>query len=182
MKLIVGLGNPGKKYEKTRHNVGFLVLDELKNQISQNGSSKDFKFQKKFKSEVFRVNDLILVKPQTFMNDSGEAVSSLFNFYKISGEDLFVAHDDLDLKLGEYKIQFSVGPELHKGILSIDKLLGTDKYWRVRLGVDNRTTNSSQKIPGEDYVLQDFNAKERKIIDKAIIDVVSKLSEKLKRG
>src|SRR5690242_20077436 len=105
-KLFVGLGNPGKKYEKTRHNVGWMVLDALVEKISkfQEPSSKQiqnpkFKFEKKFNAEVLKIEDTFFAKPQTFMNDSGIAVNALSTFYKIHPIDIYVIHDDLDIKL-----------------------------------------------------------------------------------
>src|SRR6185369_4075580 len=117
MRLFVGLGNPGKKYEKTRHNVGWLVLDSL--QIP----NTKFEVQKQFNAEVLKIGETILAKPQTFMNDSGVAVSAIVNFYKIEPDNIYVIHDDLDIKLGEYKIQKGKGPKQHNGILSIEEKL-----------------------------------------------------------
>src|SRR3989344_6634814 len=122
MKLIIGLGNPGEKYANTRHNVGWLVLDNLKRAISESKflishakrdpalqgnqiQNTDFKIEKKFNAEILRIGDVLLAKPQTFMNESGMAVASLYTFYKIQNTDLYVIHDDLDIALGEYKIQ-----------------------------------------------------------------------------
>lgn len=92
------------------------------------------------------------------MNSSGEAVNKLANYYSLVPSALFVAHDDLDLPLGEYKIQKGVGPKLHNGINSIEQTLGSSDFWRIRIGVDNRDPNN--RIPGEDYVLQDFSKEE----------------------
>src|SRR4030042_5866208 len=112
MQLIVGLGNPGDKYKNTRHNVGWLVLDKLKQAISKSKflnsnqiPNTKFQLENKFRSEILRMGDVMLVKPQTFMNESGEAVSKIANFYKISSYDIYIIHDDLDLRLGEYKIK-----------------------------------------------------------------------------
>ncbi len=157
MKLIVGLGNPGSKYINTRHNVGFMAIDAI--------NSRKF----------INSKNIILVKPQTFMNESGRGVVKAVNFYKISLDDLYVIHDDLDLKLGEYKIQKGIGPKLHYGITSIEDALKSKDFYRVRVGVDNR--ESTNRISGEEYVLQNFLPKERKIIEntikKLLIDLIS---------
>ena len=164
MKLVVGLGNPGKEYQNNRHNVGFMAVDWLANQ-----QFPDYKSQitKKFGDEIIHSGKYLLVKPQMFMNRSGEVVAKLVNFYKIRAEDLWVIHDDLDIALGEYKIQQGIGPKVHNGLISIEEKLGTKDFWRVRVGVDNRPTGSA-RTPGEDYVLTDFTEEERKVVDEVI--------------
>jgi len=112
MKVIVGLGNPGKEYENTRHNVGFLILDILREELGLSS----FKKEKKIKAEILMNKKVVLLKPQTFMNNSGEAVISFLNYYKLKPEDLLVIHDDIDLKLGEAKISLGQGPAGHKGV------------------------------------------------------------------
>ncbi len=136
MKLIVGLGNPGDQYTHTRHNAGFLFVDELAKHLEPHDSR-------------FR-----LLKPETYMNASGEAVAHEANYYKIAPADIIVIHDDLDLRLGLWKKQKGVGPKLHYGIQSIEEKLGTKDFYRIRIGVDNR--NADYRIPGEAYVLQRF--------------------------
>lgn len=150
MKLVVGLGNPGKKYGKTRHNIGFKFLDNLliKTQLSS------WEQKEKFKSLVSLNNNIILLKPQTFMNSSGEAVSAISNFYKIESDNILVVHDDLDLILGEWKMQFGVGPKIHGGVNSIEEKLGTKDFWRIRIGIDNR--QKEDRLPGDEYVLTNF--------------------------
>ena len=109
---------------------------------------------------------LVLVKPQTFMNSSGQAVSAIATYYKLPAADLFVVHDDLDLRLGEYKIQKAIGPKVHGGINSIEQKLGNNNFWRVRIGVDNRSVDN--RIAGEEYVLQSFSESEREDVDESI--------------
>lgn len=185
MKLIIGLGNPGRQYENTRHNVGFRVLDAFVTKI-QNSENNDrsqrlpFKNEKKFNSEIIRLGDIIFCKPQTFMNGSGEAVSKIANFYKVDTNNIYVIHDDLDIMLGEFKIQKGVGPHLHYGIQSIDDSLGNKEYWRVRVGIENRITGEPTFVKtaqGKDYVLQKFDDNEGLILDKMINKMLAKLAE-----
>lgn len=172
MKLIVGLGNPGKKFEGTRHNTGFLVLDKLVSKIAEDQWLMD----KKFNSLIINLMPSVMYcKPQTFMNSSGLAVSKLVNFYKIERDDLFVVHDDLDISLGEYKIQKGKGPREHNGLLSIYEKLGSKEFWHVRVGIDNRTNSKEQWISGEDYVLQQFPEDEAV----AVNDVLENLTNDL---
>lgn len=178
MKLIVGLGNPGDKYKNTRHNAGYIALDALMRELE----SEQLKFSEKFEAEHLIHKELILIKPQTFMNNSGKAVKSLAAFYKVPANDIYVIHDDLDLKLGDYKIQKGIGPKVHGGINSIEEQLHTKDFWRVRIGVDNRgvskkddLTNSAGRVLGEEYVLQNFNNDEFLILEKVIHKVVNDL-------
>lgn len=174
MKCIVGLGNPGEKYSGNRHNVGFMVVDELAKIIS-NSQILKFSNNKKFNAEVVQTKEFILVKPQTFMNDSGEAISKIVSFYKIKPEDVYVVHDDLDIKLGSYKIIFAKAPKVHNGLRSIDEKLGTDQYFNVRVGVENREVRGNSGVPGMVYSLQDFRPDEREIIGGVISEIVKNL-------
>lgn len=150
MMLIVGLGNPGKKYENNRHNVGHMLIDYLTKPTSPDlvgirGSSESK-----------------LVKTDCFMNLSGIFVKKLFTIYHLSSNNLIIVHDDLDIPLGKFHIQFGVGPQLHNGLESIEQQLKTKDCWRVRIGVDNRLPN--KKISGETYTLQDFLPEENKLL------------------
>ncbi|MEJ2347711.1 MAG: aminoacyl-tRNA hydrolase, partial [Patescibacteria group bacterium] len=138
MKLLVGLGNPGEEHKNNRHNVGFMVVDELFLLIKPGSETKYFSMQKKFDTEIFKSGEVILVKPQTFMNSSGKAVKKILDHFKIKTSDLWVIHDDLDIPLGDFKIQKGKGPKLHKGVMSIEKELNKSDFWRVRVGVENR--------------------------------------------
>ena len=178
MKLIVGLGNPGKKYSKTRHNAGFMVIDALVSKTQED--SLKFKINKKLHCSLFIVHrSLVLAKPTTYMNNSGAAVKSLYTKYNIQNSDLYVMHDDLDIPLGRYKIQFAKGPRVHNGLLSIYEKLGSRDFWHVRIGVENREVGN--KVPGEDYVLQQFSDKEfivvKEVIDKVTFELRGKLME-----
>lgn len=169
MKLILGLGNPGEKYVKTRHNVGFMVLDALAREMV----NSQWLMVKKFQSLIARHQPLILAKPTTFMNQSGKAVKKLITHFKIKIPDLWVIHDDLDIALGGYKIQKGKGPRTHKGVASVEQWLGRDDFWRVRVGVENR--NPDKKIPGEKYVLQKFTQEEEEQLAKTIDKIVGEL-------
>ena len=153
MKLLIGLGNPDKKYANNRHNVGYFLV----NKMWQKGESS-----------------LVSKQSNVFMNDSGTAVKQLVDKYSLDLNNLYIAHDDLDIKLGEYKIQFGKGPKDHNGIKDIEDKLGTSDFWRIRIGVDNR--DPSDRIPGEAYVLQDFTEEERVIINRLIDEICKKLA------
>lgn len=133
MKLIVGLGNPGGQYTDTRHNIGYMVVDKLAREIGRGALvwQQDTKRQ----ALVAKVGDVVIVKPITFMNNSGIAVSSLAGFYKIAPDDVWVIHDDIDLPLGKIRIRKGGGTAGHNGIESILKHLGTDVFLRFRLGI-----------------------------------------------
>ncbi|KKR89816.1 MAG: Peptidyl-tRNA hydrolase [Microgenomates group bacterium GW2011_GWC1_41_20] len=152
MKLIIGLGNPGVSYSETRHNIGHMVIDKL---------------------QLVKIPGAIIKKTGVFMNESGSFVKKLITDHKIPASALYVIHDDLDIPIGEYKIQFARGPKDHNGLKSIDENLGTDEYWHVRIGVDNRP--SDNRPMGEEYVLQNFSDEEKVIIDRIIKEVCKKL-------
>ncbi len=153
MILIVGLGNPGGDYSSTRHNTGYMFIDELQKHKLSEG--------------------VVARKTNVFMNESGAAVKKLVNQYKLKPTDLYIVHDDLDIMLGEFKIQFGRGPRDHNGLKSVDTTLGTNEYWHVRIGVDTRP--SDNRPAGEEYILQHFTEKERKIIDGVIKSACKKL-------
>lgn len=173
MKVIIGLGNPGEKYQHNRHNVGFMVLDSLKSKLDTDNLK--FEMNKKFNAEIFQTKNYILVKPQTFMNDSGFTVSAVCRFFKIKYEDLYIVHDDLDIKIGNYKIQFGKGPQVHNGLLSIEQELGIDQFWNVRVGVENREVRGNKGVPGVVYSLQNFSPDEKNIIDEVIGKIVDEM-------
>lgn len=169
MKLIVGLGNPGKKYEETRHNVGFLVLDYF-SRLEANAEIDRFEAQVTWKEGrstpylgySLRPREVIFVKPQDFMNNSGLIVQKIVKEKKIFFNDLLVIHDDLDISLGSYKLQFGKGPHKHNGVLSVEEALKTKEFWRLRVGIENRIPKASSSISGEAYVLSDFTQAELK--------------------
>ena len=160
-KLIVGLGNPGKEYDKTRHNAGFFVIDKL---ISHLNISLD---KNKFKAEytIYKNNgeNIIIAKPQTYMNLSGEAVVELMNFYNISMEDIIIVHDDLDLPLGKIRLRKKGSSAGQKGMGNIIDLLGSKDINRIRIGISN-----DKQIDTKDYVLGKFNDEDFKIYEESI--------------
>ncbi|MDD2274212.1 MAG: aminoacyl-tRNA hydrolase [Candidatus Pacebacteria bacterium] len=168
MKLIIGLGNYGEKYEKTRHNYGFLVIDEF---ARQNNFPE-------FKLSLFSLlsinGDVILIKPQTYMNNSGKAVRAVVDYYKINLEDIIVVHDDADIDLGTIKEAENKGPAGHNGIKSIIESLGTKNFKRLRMGINN-----SFNLPLEEIVLKNFSKDEEFIILEKIDEACSILKNYL---
>ena len=169
MKLLVGLGNPGEAHVGNRHNVGFMVVDRL--------AGEGAEWEPKFEALILKAKDYLLVKPQMFMNRSGEVVTKIANFYKVTIDDLVVIHDDLDIRLGEYKIQKGVGPKVHNGLTSVEERLGTANFWRLRVGVDNRLPGQA-RVPGDEYVLSDFTAEEKEISDGVMGEAVKELERR----
>ncbi len=179
MLIIVGLGNPGKKYKNTWHNLGFLVLEEFK----ERNTFPDFKLSKRFKAELSEKKLIdkktILVKPQTFMNSSGQSVKSLIDFYKIKNlKNTWVIHDDLDLSFGEIKISKKRGAAGHKGVQSIIDKLKTKDFIRFRIGI------KPKKGKPEDtrkFVLQEFK-EEKETIKKIIKKTTEAVEFYIKEG
>ena len=177
MILIVGLGNPGKKFEKTRHNLGKETLDFIYNKWQRNHSFSDWKESKKLESEIssgeIKKEEILLAKPLNFMNLSGKSVRKIISYYKKSAKNLIIIHDDLDLPLGKIKIAKNRGSAGHKGVQSIITELKSKNFIRLRIGI--RPGNQKIKNP-EKFVLQKFNKKEGEIIKK-IIDIALKALE-----
>ena len=172
MKLIVGLGNPGESYKNNRHNIGFMVLDEiLKQRKIIWEESKIGKLE--YSWFVNKNGKIELIKPLNFMNNSGYSVVYATKKHKLDLKDLYIVHDDLDIKLGEYKIQFGKGPKEHNGINDIQEKLGTKDFWFVRVGVDNR--DSENRTLGEKYVLEDFRNDEKLALEGVINQICKKL-------
>ncbi len=160
--MIVGLGNPGKKYEKTRHNVGSRVVDELR-------SSSHF--------ATARVINVILAQPTTFMNESGKAVKKITKNYKLKAENLIVVHDDIDLPLGTFKISRDRGSAGHKGVQSIIDELKTKDFNRIRIGICPKAGKPEQV---EKFVLQNFTKAEEKILKEVILKVIKEINKLIK--
>ncbi len=173
-RLIIGLGNPGKCYELTRHNVGFMFLDYF---IKKN-DLENFKSAPKLHADLsaYYLNSkkIFLAKPLTFMNNSGLSTRNALDFYKLKPANLVIVHDDLDIKFGEYKISQNKNASGHNGILSIINHIQTKDFIRIRIGIDNRTKEQRNNQKGSDYVLGKFNQKELnllpEIFDKILVD------------
>lgn len=169
MKLIVGLGNPGKIYAKTRHNAGFMVLDKLREGLKENNIS-NWELSKKFNAEIcgcaINGNKIVLAKPMTFMNASGQAVQLIAHFYKLTVPDLIVVHDDKDIKLGELKIQTDKSSAGHNGVQSIMDHIGTQNFTRVRVGI--APENPKKMSDTAKFVLNKFGLFERKKVEAAL--------------
>ncbi|MGZ3690261.1 MAG: aminoacyl-tRNA hydrolase [Pseudobdellovibrio sp.] len=160
MFLIVGLGNPGAKYSMNRHNIGFMVCDYWLKAL--NGS--DYREEHKALTRRFKIesHEVILAKPQTFMNLSGESVVAIMNFYKIPKENLLVIHDDIDLPFGTMKLQHNRGAGGQNGVKSISQLLGHNEYSRLKMGV-GRPPHPEFAV--SDYVLGNFPKEELPLLD-----------------
>ncbi len=158
MKLIVGLGNPGKQYEHTRHNIGFEVIDALSDRLQI--SLDQAKFRGIYGYRVIEGEKVFLLKPLTYMNLSGESVIALMNYYEIDEEDLVVIYDDLDLPVGRIRLRQKGSAGGHNGIKSIISHLGTNEFNRIRVGI-NRPTNG---MPIVDYVLGRFSKEETEAV------------------
>lgn len=146
MKLIVGLGNPGRKYKKTRHNVGFMIIDELKRHISK--------------------KDAILLKPTTYMNNSGKEVKAVIENSKLKIENLYIIHDDIDLPFGTIRVSKDSSSAGHKGVQSIINELGSQAFTRLRIGIRQETGNKKQET--DKFVLQNFSKQEKKQLKQII--------------
>jgi len=133
MKLIVGLGNPGDQYTDTRHNIGFMIVDRLSREIGS--ASVEFSKDIKHNALVARTGEILMVKPLTFMNNSGAAVKALADYYKIAPSDIWVIHDDIDLPIGKIRIREKGGTAGHNGVISILNALGSDTFVRFRMGI-----------------------------------------------
>jgi peptidyl-tRNA hydrolase, PTH1 family len=156
MKLFFGLGNPGKTYENTRHNLGQLLIKKLAKDLN-------FKLLKKSRliSEIGESSKNIFAISTEYMNVSGISVQKIASFYKISPENIYLIHDDLDLPVGEWRLQFDRGSAGHNGVKSTIENLGTQAFWRIRIGIGHPLEN----IPVEDYVLKPFTSEEKIIIN-----------------
>lgn len=170
MKLIVGLGNPGKEYENTRHNAGFVVCERIisNERLTINKTTK-------LHCDVAKGKDFIVTMPTTFMNESGVAVRAVMDFYKLQPQDIIVIHDDKDIPLGEYRIQTDRSAAGHNGIKSIIEHLGTQNFTRVRIGV---ATEEMKKYPDTaDFVLGHFGKEEKKILEAVIEKILKEIKQ-----
>lgn len=166
MKLIIGLGNPGKKYQTHKHNIGFMVVDELASDLGL--SFNQTKFKSLYAQGQLGNEKIILIKPQTFMNLSGEAVQAWLDFYKLSKEDLLIIYDDMDLEVGQIRLRLKGGSGGHNGIKSIIQHLGDPIFNRIRIGV-------GRPYPGQSvvsHVLSSFRKEDEQAIEDGIYQSV----------
>jgi len=175
MKLIAGLGNPGSQYKNTRHNLGFMVIEALADDL---GAS--FKKCKRTNSQRVKakigIKEVMLVKPQTFMNNSGISLRKISHYYKIKPKDIWIIYDDIDLPLGKIRIRKKGSAGGHKGVASIIQELSTDEFNRFRIGIGS---NREKNIPAEKYVLQKFSREEIKKIKNSIPQTLEILKKNL---
>jgi PTH1 family peptidyl-tRNA hydrolase len=170
MILITGLGNPEKQYLNTRHNIGFMAMDLLHEEIaSQDKWSKSSKLQ----GEIIKTDTLLLLKPTTYMNLSGKAVKAAQQMYKIETKDIWILHDDLDLELGRIKIQIGGSAAGHNGIKSIIESLGTKEFIRWRIGI-GRPPN--ELMDSADFVLDKFTESEKATVSDTVHKVIESIS------
>ena len=178
--LIAGLGNPGRKFEHNRHNVGFMLLNRLSLRLGENFGSVESKAL--VAKSSYLGERVILIKPQTYMNNSGASVSSLAHFYKVPMDNLLVAYDDVDLPLGTLRLRPSGGSAGQKGMQSIIERLGTEEFPRLRIG----TGRPPGRMEAADYVLQDFPNDEMELLtdtlDRAVEAVLTFLQYGLERA
>ncbi len=166
MKLVVGLGNPGAHYEKTRHNAGFWWLDMI-----ARDARTSFKRESRFQGAVAKISgggDLWLLKPETFMTLSGQAVAAVANYYKITAQEILVAHDELDLPAGGIKLKFGGGLSGHNGLKSLAQCLGTQDFWRLRIGIGHPRDTAASEREVVDYVLHAPRVAEQQAMDDAL--------------
>ncbi len=180
MKLIVGLGNPGRRYAMSRHNIGFLVLDKLAKSLGQRAGG--FKKETRFSAELltlrptpYTLHPLLLAKPQTFMNAAGRAVRAIASFHRIKPHDILVVSDDIDMEFGKIRFRREGSSGGHKGLESIISALGTDKFSRLKIGVGR-----DPKIAPDKYVLGKFAAEQKKklprILEEAAQEAIKHLA------
>ncbi|MBI5023226.1 MAG: aminoacyl-tRNA hydrolase [Candidatus Magasanikbacteria bacterium] len=179
MLLIIGLGNPGKEYEKTRHNVGFMTLDKLRSVLELDGWAANKKFYAEIAEKKIDAKKIILMKPQTFMNNSGQSAALVTKFYKIKPADIWVIHDDLDLPLGKIKIQRDRSAAGHNGVQSIINSLGTQDFIRFRIGI---APTKLTKKSGADFVLDKFSLTEKMTLKKTLSSTIEAIKFAINEG
>ncbi|MFA5747503.1 MAG: aminoacyl-tRNA hydrolase [Candidatus Absconditabacterales bacterium] len=177
MKLIAGLGNPGKEYEKTKHNIGFTILDNF---LEYQKLGK-LVYNNKWKSEILESNYLgtkiIFVKPMEFINCSGVPISQISNFYKIDPKDILVIHDDIDLPVGKIQLKLGGSSAGHNGLKDIIQKIGSAEFWRIRIGVD-RPVHQKDVV---DYVLSKFKKEEIEVIENKFEEIEKYVQEFLEK-
>ena len=186
MKLIVGLGNPGKQYVGTRHNIGFEAVDVLAKRLGWISKAGEFEKLARANFDGLAMDGqvlglpekLLLLKPMTYMNLSGKSVQAASAFYRVEPQDLMIVLDDLALPCGRLRIRSGGSSGGHNGLKDIERALGTDQYPRLRIGIDP----PPQFVPGKDYVLQPFTAEQRKLLEPAVEKSASALMAWMQKG
>lgn len=173
MKLIVGLGNPGKEYENTRHNIGFQTIDRFAQKLGV--SITKSKFNGLYIETLIDGEKVILLKPQSYINLSGEVIRKFVDFYKISVDDILIIHDDLDLAVGTYKIKQKGSSGGHNGLKNIELHLGTQEYKRIKIGISNNKTMDTK-----DYVLGRLSKEEQNKLEEVENIVLTILNDYFK--
>lgn len=167
MKLIVGLGNKGNEYNNTRHNVGFMVVD---NYINKNNLTLKFKLDGLYAETIINGEKVIFLKPQNYINLSGDVINKYIRYFKIDIKDILVIHDDMDLEIGTFKIRYKGGSAGHNGLKNIEANLKTNEYKRIKIGI------SKNNIDKVDYVLGKFSSIELSKLNK-VIDITYNIIE-----
>ena len=173
MKLVVGLGNPGREYENTRHNIGFLTIDKFADKLGV--AITKSKFNGLYGETLINGEKVLFLKPQSYINLSGEVIRKFVDFYKISISDILIIHDDLDLEVGTYKIKQKGSSGGHNGLKNIELHLGTQEYKRIKIGISN-----NKNIDTKDYVLGKLSNEEEKQLNEVKNDVLDILDDYLK--
>lgn len=172
MRLIVGLGNPGREYDNTRHNMGFMVVDELSKKWGFDFNKK--KFDGVYGEKIINGEKIIILKPQKFINLSGEVIRKFVDYFKIDIDDILVIHDDLDTPIGKYKLRYQGSSGGHNGLKNIEFNLATRNYKRIKIGISN-----NKKMDTKDYVLGKFNKEDQTLVNRVIDDMIMILNDYL---
>jgi PTH1 family peptidyl-tRNA hydrolase len=178
MKIIIGLGNPGKEYKNARHNTGFMILDKIR----EVWGFPEFEFNKKFNAEIskgkIQDKEIILFKPETFMNLSGVATRAALDFYKLTAEDILVIHDDLDIETGKYKIATDSSSAGHNGVQDIIDKLATQKFKRIRIGIGEAKEGAPVcRLGAHDFVLGKLSKEELETLEKISESVLEEIKK-----
>lgn len=175
MKLIVGLGNPGREYKNTRHNAGFMAIDKISSFFGFQSFAPEKKFNSLISSGEINGVKTFLIKPQTYMNNSGLAVKAVIDYYNIPEDGIIVIQDELDLLIGNFKISKNRSSAGHKGVQSIIDRLGTQNFTRYRIGIDAE----KRDMPSEKFVLSTFNKDELSVLGNIFENVCSNLKKEV---